>query len=67
MWISVADGASTLSFDNMDSRRVRNTTDWTQYEIVLDVPPEATHVRFGFLLAGDGVLWSDDLNLDVIN
>lgn len=67
LWMSVNDCAGTLSFDNMNTRRVKNTTDWSQYEIVLDVPREATHIRFGFFLAGNGILWGDDLSLDVVD
>lgn len=57
LWMRV-DGAakSALTFDNMQDRPLRQTTDWVHAEIVLDVPPEADSVHFGALLTGAGAL-----------
>ena len=44
----------------------RGTTDWTRYEIVLDVPAEAQRLAFGILLAGGGQVWMDDLKFEVV-
>jgi hypothetical protein len=42
MWMRV-DGpdGKAQSFDNMDSRPVTGTTEWTRYDIVLDVPSDS--------------------------
>jgi hypothetical protein len=45
-----------LTFDNMQDRPLRQTTGWTEVDIVLDVPEEATSVHFGALLSGAGAL-----------
>lgn len=42
LWFRV-DGTTgkSLSFDNMQDRAVKGTTEWARYEIVLDVPEGA--------------------------
>jgi hypothetical protein len=57
----------TLGFDNMQQRPIKGTTDWTRYEIVLDVPTTAAALAFGVLLSGDGQVWMDDLNFEVVS
>jgi hypothetical protein len=68
LWLRV-DGESkgTLGFDNMQNRPITGTTDWAQYEVVLDVPPQATNVAYGLLLAGSGQVWLDGVSLDVVD
>ncbi|MDP3773409.1 MAG: S41 family peptidase, partial [Gemmatimonadales bacterium] len=44
-------------------RPLQSTTDWQRCEIILDVPPTATRIVFGAILAGSGSLWMDDLAL----
>ena len=56
-----------LGFDNMQQRPIKGTTDWTRYEIVLDVPNTAAALAFGLLLGGDGQVWMDDLKFEVVS
>lgn len=62
LWMRV-DGAGheILGFDNMKNRALKGTTDWKQYEIVLDVPKESKLIAFGVLLSGKGTVWIDDV------
>ncbi|HZK96707.1 MAG TPA: hypothetical protein VFC67_21085 [Prolixibacteraceae bacterium] len=57
-------------FDNMhDGKKdmsVKGTTDWTKYEIVLDVPYNASNIAFGALLGGTGQIWFDNLNFEIV-
>ena len=57
-------------FDNMHDgkkdRSVKGTTDWTKYEIVLDVPYNASNIAFGALLGGTGQIWFDNLNFEIV-
>jgi hypothetical protein len=55
-----------LGFDNMQSRPIKGTTDWTRYEIVLDVPKGALALAYGVLLSGDGAVWLDELKFEVV-
>jgi hypothetical protein len=66
MWMRVDGRTGPLTFDNMDSRPLTRTTEWKRYEIVLDVPAEATNVAFGFFLKGQGKVSADDFRLDIV-
>ncbi len=52
-----------VAFDNMQGRALRGTVDWARYEVVLDVPPDATKIAFGALLSGAGRVEVGDLSL----
>jgi hypothetical protein len=67
LWLRVDGPDSRLAFDNMASRPVKGMTDWTRYEVVLDVPEAAVRLAFGPLLVGAGQVWADDLSLDVVD
>lgn len=53
-------------FDNMQNRPIKGTTEWTQYEIILDVPKECTNIAYGVLISKTGNLWIDDFKFEVI-
>jgi hypothetical protein len=62
VWMRVDGPAGQmLSFDNMQGRPIQGTTDWRQYDVVLDVPQEAIGLAFGVLLSGPGRVWMDDV------
>lgn len=67
LWMRV-DGKNdkSVSFDNMQDRPIKGTLDWKKYEIVLDVPKDSVGIAFGVLLRGQGQVWIDDLNLEVV-
>lgn len=58
---------TVLNFDNMQNRPVIGTTDWQEYSIVLDVPPESTILFIGAMMQGRGQVWLDDLTLEAIS
>jgi len=61
LWLRVDGPRQTMfQFDNMSDRPIKGTSDWKQYEIVLDVPPESVFIAFGVLLQGKGRVWADD-------
>jgi hypothetical protein len=57
MWMRVDKNEKTLQFDNMNNRPIKGTTDWTKYEIVLDVSQSSTLINYGVLLSGNGQVW----------
>jgi hypothetical protein len=69
IWMRV-DGAKgqVLRFDNMITRRkdgaLKGTTDWTELQVVLEVPQEAESIHYGFLLLGHGRLWGRDFRIE---
>lgn len=67
-WFRVDGGAGkSLAFDNMHDRAVKGTTSWQQYEIVLDVPKEATKLAYGALVGGTGIIWFDDIQFEIVD
>ncbi len=66
LWMRVDQGTSMLAFDNMQDRAIKGTTGWKRYDVVLDVPKEATGVSFGILLAGTGEVWLNSTKFDVV-
>jgi hypothetical protein len=57
---------SPLGFDNMQSRPISGTTDWHQYEVVLDVPQESVAIAFGILLTGKGKTWVNEVQFEEV-
>jgi RNA polymerase sigma factor (sigma-70 family) len=56
-----------IAMDEMMDRPTRGTTDWQQFQIVVDVPPEHCLINFGPSLFGTGELWADDFQIDVVS
>jgi hypothetical protein len=57
LWMRVDQGSKPVAFDNMQMRPVKGTTGWATYEVVLDVPVDATGISFGALLDSNGEIW----------
>lgn len=68
-WLRVdqPDKDAPKSFDNMQKRPIKGTTDWKKYEIVLYVSPQATNIAFGGLLHGTGQIWFDKIEFEVVD
>lgn len=69
LWLRVDQSGSSqpLAFDNMEKRSIKGTTKWNKYEIVLDVPNNASRIAFGALLSGTGQIWFDNINFEIVN
>ncbi|MDR2918362.1 MAG: peptidase S41 [Tannerella sp.] len=49
-----------------EKTRITGTTDWTKYEITLDMNPVNTrNISFGAKLSGNGKMWLDDLKITI--
>jgi hypothetical protein len=59
--------AAVLAFDNMRTRGIKGTNDWTKYEVVLFVPLESTSISYGVLLDETGQIWFKDLKLEIVD
>lgn len=68
MWMRVdgPDPKKSLQFDNMQSRPIKGTTDWTKYEIVLDVPENSTQIAYGVLVNESGHVWLSKLSIKIV-
>lgn len=69
LWLRVDQTGSQqpLSFDNMENRPIKGTTGWKKYEIVLDVPDNASLIAFGALLVGTGQIWFDNIGFEIVD
>jgi hypothetical protein len=60
--------SKVLGFYNMSDRPIRGTTDWDDYQVVLDVPPGSIKVCYGFLLGGGkGEAWADGFSISTVS
>ncbi|GCE26032.1 hypothetical protein KDA_15160 [Dictyobacter alpinus] len=67
LWMRIESPTGALKFDGMANRAISGTSDWTRYEIVLDVPQGSTQIVFGLHLAGRGQVWLDDVQLETVS
>lgn len=63
LWLREDGPGGVLQFDNMQSRAVSGTTDWTEYSIRLPLDRNARDLLVGVLIIGPGTVWADDLQL----
>jgi hypothetical protein len=66
LWMRVDKGTAVVGFDNMQQRPIKGTLEWTTYDVVLDVPADATRIAFGVLETGPGEVWINDLTFQVV-
>jgi len=68
LWMQV-DSATrdAVEYDEMEGREIRGTTDWARYDVVLDVPPDASVITIGIFLEGGGQVWLDTCAFDVVD
>ncbi len=66
LWVLLSNDDAVLARDNMGERAVKGTTDWTEGEIVVDVPPDAEYFQIALLVGGKGKAWFDDLKLETV-
>lgn len=67
LWMRIDTFNGTGGLDNMQSRPMKGTRDWTRATIVLDVPNDAIGISFGLVLEGSGKAWLDDAAIEVVN
>jgi len=64
LWMRVGGISNELiGLDTMEDRPVKGSTDWTKFSEVLEVPPDAKDITFGFALHGPGTVWVNGLTL----
>lgn len=70
LWLRVDEasyGSKPLGFDNMGDRPIKKTTDWKKYEIIMDVPANASNLAYGSLLVGQGQVWFSNINFEIVD
>ncbi len=66
VWMRVDRGQTIAGFDNMQRRAITGTQAWRPYDVVLDVPADATGISFGVLLTGAGEVWMNNVTFEVV-
>jgi|GEM_PF-1219474 len=60
-------GNRIAAYDMMGDRPIRGTTDWTQYDLVEDVPNDLASVTVtAAIYGGAGEMWIDDVEIDEV-
>jgi hypothetical protein len=67
IWLRIDRPDARTSFDNTQARPIKNDTEWTRVEVVLDVPLDALAIHFGLVQDGNGTSWIDDAALEVVS
>jgi hypothetical protein len=71
LWMRVdkasGDRTTILAIDNMLERPLRGTIDWQEYQIVLDVAPDATNINLGVMLEGSGDVSIANISLESVD
>lgn len=63
LMIRVDGNSGILGFENMQSKNIQGTKDWTQFEVKIPFPEDAKTIYIGAILSGTGRLWVDDFQL----
>jgi hypothetical protein len=63
---SASSPPKTLVIDNMHDRPVKGTEDWKNYQVVLDVPNDATGIFFGVVLNGSGNVLMSEVKVETV-
>ena len=66
LWMRIDKGSQLLAFDNMQDRSIKGTTEWKKYDVVLDVPQNASGIFFGVLLNGTGTVWLSNAKFEIV-
>jgi hypothetical protein len=67
LWVRVDKGTAPVAFDNMQKREIKGTSAWRRYDVVLDVPRDATGIFFGILMGGIGTVWVNGAKFEVVD
>lgn len=56
---------SRVFFDDLNQVPITNS-EWKTYEIVCQIPQDASSMDYGFVLVGKGKAWLDDVKVEVL-
>ena len=65
LWVRADGPQGPLAFGDMHNQGVVDKSDWTRYQVSIDVPANATKIYFGVLNTGTGSAWFDSLKVDI--
>ena len=66
LWMRVDVNSKAFALDNMMERSIKGSVDWHEYQVVLDVPKDATAVAFGILMNKSGMVWLNNVKFEIV-
>jgi hypothetical protein len=66
LWMRVDVNSKALVLDNMMDRSIKGSVDWHEYQVVLNVPKDATAVAFGILVKRSGKVWLNNVKFEIV-
>lgn len=66
LWMRVDVNSKAFALDNMMDRSIKGSVGWHEYQVVLDVPKDATAVAFGVLVNKSGMVWLNNVRFEVV-
>lgn len=66
LWMRVDVNSKPFALDNMMDRSIKGSVDWHEYQVVLDVPKDATAVAFGILVNKSGMVWLNNVKFELV-
>lgn len=61
--IRIDGSTGTLGFDNMQSKNIQGSMDWTLFSVKIPFPKNAKTIFIGAIHSGNGRLWVDDFEV----
>jgi len=66
LWMRVDVKARPFVLDNMADRSIKGSVDWREYQVVLDVPKDATGISCGILVSKSGTVWLNNVKFETV-
>jgi len=66
LWMRVDVKSRPFVLDNMADRSIKGSVDWHEYQVVLDVPKDATGISFGILVSKSGTVWLNNVKFETV-
>ena len=66
LFMTVSEGVLLLDLCTCRDKEIAGTADWQIRSVTLDVPKNATTLRFGVSNSGTGQVWIDELTLEAV-
>lgn len=60
-------GRKSMYMTSNQHEPIEGTSDWRHYELVIDVPEDATSIQCGFNLKGSGKIWLNGFQFEVVD
>lgn len=67
LWIKICDSTeATIRFNNMKDNAIIGTTSKKYYSSVVDIPADSDTIFIGFILYGQGEIWMDNIEFNIV-